>query len=112
MYSDHKHSVLSETDNGSVMRCTCCRHFQLSYGNIILKLEYESFISFMECINKVDLDKPNESRSMLPNGKHFLIKLPNNIAFGFTREEIMELRELLDYSQATLKVNELIKSEL
>ena len=106
--NNHKNSILHQTENGCVLKCTCCKKLQLSFGNMVMKINHEQFLSFMECIEKVDLDKtPN---ALLPNEKEYLIRLPNNISFAFTREEIKELKELLEWSQATLKVNNLLET--
>ena len=106
--NNHKNSILHQTENGSVLKCTCCKNLQVSFGNMVMKLSYDQFLSFMECIDKVNLNKtPN---AHLPNEKEYLIRLPNDISFAFTREEMIELKELLEWSQATLKVNNLLET--
>ena len=106
--NNHKDSILHKTENGSVIKCSCCKNIQVAFGNMILKLNYDQFLSLMECMDDVDLQKP--PNIFLPNNKEYLIRLPNNISFGFTREEIIELQELLEWSQATLKVNNLLET--
>jgi len=109
MHSQHNSSLLHETENGSIIKCSCCQNLQVIFGNMVLRLEYEQFLTFMECIDQIDLDKPNHSS--LPNDKTFMVKLPNNIAFAFSRDEMAELKELLEWSQASMKVNDLLESE-
>lgn len=101
-----KELLLHETDNGSVIKCSCCKNLQIVFGNMLLKLNYDQFLSFMECIDEVNLAKTPQA--YLPNHKDYLIQLPYNISFAFTREELKELKELLEWSQATLKVNDLL----
>jgi len=103
-----KDFLLHKTENGSVIKCSCCKNLQIAFGNMILKLNYDQFLSFLECIDEVNLVETPQAR--LPNQKNYLIKMPNNIAFAFSREELKELKELLEWSQASLKVNDLLES--
>ena len=102
-----KDTILHQTQNGYVLKCNCCNEIQIAFGNIILKNDYEQFITFKQCIDNVEINRTCDCQ--LPNNKQFVLKLPCDMAIGFTKDEIIELRQLLAEAEATLSINSLIQ---
>ncbi len=101
------HELIFNTDNGTVYKIAERDLYQVEYGNAILMFSEKTLKPFKEFVCTADKAKLDEL-TIGPSNK--VVIYPNEFpgGYGFTREEFMELKELLHGASAMLSMkNEL-----
>ena len=84
---------LYQVRNGKVTYSFINEDYMVQYANMMIQLEPQGFNAFKDFIHEVDIDCfPN----LCWNKKCFVLKMPSKINFVFSKNEIIELRYLID----------------
>lgn len=103
-------SLIFQTEHGKVLRCACCNRIEVVFGNISVAEEPFLFKRFRHAVKQLDVDAPagdpDDDRPILlsVDGDRFALR--------FTRDEALELEELLDGAAAMLELGEILDEEL
>lgn len=101
-------TTIHKTSNGCVLSDAGCNVIQLEFGNLFLRFDAKGLEGFKQCIDHLDLDRyeiANESKPY--HRKVFVALQPTGVTMAFTREEVLELRELLQTAAAILMLKKL-----
>ena len=93
--------ALCSTTHGTALRCSCCGHVEVTFGNAVLSLGLADLDSVLEIIESFDVDSAPDA---FPGRREFLIRTQHDdAAFAFNKAEVIELRELLIGAQARMR---------
>tara|TARA_B110000046_G_C12961534_1_gene384792 strand:- start:529 stop:861 length:333 start_codon:yes stop_codon:yes gene_type:complete len=108
--STHKTEIIHQTKRGYVLSCICCRDFQIGFGNMLLVYKMEEFEGFKTYIDSIN---PNNVHFKSPIGRHIYIKMEDmNFGYCISKEELIELKELLNISEGILQLKEMVAEAL
>ncbi|MEM1127359.1 MAG: DUF6686 family protein [Bacteroidota bacterium] len=94
------------TPNGHVLRCTCCNRYEILFHRTIIRLEPDEFARFARKIRTFPVDPWEEdTMSML---RFMRDDAPTVVRLVLTRNEVLELQELLAGASAMNELNEII----
>ncbi|PQJ35311.1 hypothetical protein BSZ35_12500 [Salinibacter sp. 10B] len=103
-------SLIFQTENGKVLRCACCDRIEVVFGNIAVAEEPFLFKRFRQAVKQIDVEA---QQSRIDAERPILLSVDGDrFAFRFTREEALELEELLDGAAAMLELGEIVDEEL
>ena len=103
-------SLIFQTENGKVLRCACCDRIEVVFGNISVTEEPFLFKRFRHAVKQIDAEEQADRRD---DERPILLSVDGDrFAFRFTREEALELEELLDGAAAMLELDEMLDEEL
>jgi hypothetical protein len=103
-------SVIFRTPNGKVLRCACCERLEVAFGNIAVADDPPLFERFRQIVKQLDLDA---MESRIDSERPILLPVDGEkVTFRFTREEAVELQELLDGAAAMLELGEMLDETL
>jgi hypothetical protein len=94
-------SILSESENGYIGVCSCCKEYNFVYKNVLLSFREEELIRFGDWLMayRYQLD----TYLPLPSGRTRVYRSPlSNLFLAFYESELDELQEL--FSQAKLVI--------
>lgn len=101
-------TTIHKTSHGCVTSDAGCNVIQLEFGNLFLRFDAQGLAGFKQCIDQLDLDRyeiANESKPY--HRKVFVALQPTGVTMAFTREEVLELRKLLQAAAAILMLKKL-----
>ncbi|MDQ7039755.1 MAG: hypothetical protein Q9M35_02340 [Rhodothermus sp.] len=98
---------LFQTEQGYVLRCTCCGRFEVALGRLLLQLSPERFQALCKRVRSVPLDawKPDHLCVLSLTGRLETI----DVRYACTRAELIALRKLLHGAQARLELERLLQ---
>ena len=103
-------SLIFRTPNGKVLRCTCCGRLEVVFGNIALAEDPPLFERLRQIVASLDVDVQT---SRIDSERPILLSVDGEkLAFRFTREEAIELQELLNGAAAMLELGEMLDDTL
>lgn len=90
-----------------MLKYECCDALRLIFGNFSLRIPGDHLESFKACVESFDTENivPKEGEM----GRPFSIHLHEGLSLSFSAGEVIELRELLDWSFAAISVDDLLK---
>lgn len=103
-------SLIFQTPNGKVLRCSCCDRIEVVFGNISVAEGPSLFKRFWHAVKQIDVDAQADRRDderpiLLPvDGDRFVLR--------FTPAEIRELEELLEGAATMLELGEMLDETL
>lgn len=99
-------NLLHRTTNGFTRRYDCGTAFRLVFGSVSLKLPIDQLESFKGCIDSFDTE--NEATKGDEPRRIFTVFLHDGLSLGFNAAEVLELRELLQWTYASISVENLL----
>ena len=106
----HDYTVLARTQNGCVLQCTGCKRLQINFGNVVLIRDRKGFATFKSSIENV---KAHRAAADVPQGLTFVVGIrENELAFAFSRKEVIELFDLLAGAKAMLESGNIMQTTL
>ena len=109
-HSLNESSLIFQTPNGKVLRCSCCDRIEVVFGNISVAEEPFLFKRFRHAVKQIDVDAQADRRD---DERPILLSVDGDrFAFRFTPAEIRELEELLDGAATMLELGEMLDEEL
>ena len=95
------HELIFNTEKGAVYKIKERDLYQVEFGNAILMFSAATFKPFKEFVCTADEEKLNELTTGPPNK---VVLYPNEFpgGYGFTRNEFMELKDLLHGASSLL----------
>ncbi|MCS7211029.1 MAG: hypothetical protein RMI34_10460 [Chloroherpetonaceae bacterium] len=99
----HTKTTIHKTAHGCILSDAGCNVIQLEFGNLFLRFDLKGLEGFKGCIDQLDLDRYEAANHAKPyHRKVFVALQPAGITMAFTREEVLELRQLLSAAEAIL----------
>jgi hypothetical protein len=103
--------LLYQTAHGCMVRCGCCGRLELRFGPIALAEERSFFRRFRRAVCALALDAPEACPARM--ARAYVVSLGSDkLAFRFTRDEALELRDLLDGAAVMLDLDDLLHDTL
>ena len=93
--------LLTKVKSGKLLYCKTCKVFHLSFNNMFFELSLEELNSLKSYINSLDIDYWEQMHSCFKLKRK--IPLPSaqkNLVFMFNRQEIQQLKMLLDFNKS------------
>lgn len=91
---------LYSTRRGVSLLCACCARIEVTLGNAVLVLDAEGVDSVLQLIETFAVDSAPDHP---PPRRDFLIRTEHgDAAFAFSKDEVMELRDLLTHARAAV----------
>lgn len=101
-------TTIHKTTNGCILSDAGCNVIQLEFGNLFLRFDLKGLEGFKGCIDHIDLDRYEAANRTKPyHRKVFVALQPTGVTMAFTREEVLELRGLLQTAEAILTLKRL-----
>lgn len=93
-------------ENGYVIQCEDCRHFQVSFGTSMLTFDEIQFKNFVQLLSA----KKNEHVLMHnPDCKCIILPTPSNqIHIILSENELMELNEMIQAADTEMQTRQLL----
>ncbi|MBX9850609.1 MAG: hypothetical protein K2X86_02510 [Cytophagaceae bacterium] len=104
MENYHEIEIIFNTRKGFTYRCKNCEYIQIELGNFIFASDPDSFYLFKCFIDSVDLNDEGIYQKHL-NRKIVFEPFLNRGFYCFSKEEILELKELLNGTIAMLEID-------
>ncbi len=106
-------TTIHKTSHGCILSDAGCNVIQLEFGNLFLRFDSKGLESFKSCIDHLDLERYEVANQSKPyHRKVFVALQPTGVTMAFTREEVLELRQLLDKAAAILMLKKLSRDAL
>ncbi len=103
--------LLYQTAHGRMVRCACCGRLELRFGPIALAETRPFFRRFRQAVHAFALDQPEACPERMTRA--YVVSLGSDkLAFRFTRDEALELRDLLDGAAVMLDLDDLLHDTL
>lgn len=101
-------TTIHKSRNGCVLSDAGCNVIQLEFGNLFLRFDAQGLAGFKQCIDHLDLERYEIANETKPyHRKVFVALQPTGVTMAFTREEVMELRALLQTAASILLLKKL-----
>lgn len=99
-------NILHKTENGFTLKHDCCESIRLTFGNFSLRILNEHLEAMIDCVDNFDLNMEDGTFKQVK--KPFILQMNDGLSLGFNAEEARELKELLNWTLASLSVKELL----
>lgn len=102
----HKTKKLSQTKNGSLLLCSTCNVYHLSFGHFYLELTKKELFNFGDFLDTIDVDYWNNKH--LGCGMRRKIPIPTqqlNLYLMLNRTELEELKRLVFFKEKAMDMN-------
>jgi ribosomal protein S27E len=100
------YNTLHVNDDGYVVKCNSCRHFQVAFGTTVLVFTKDEFLDFCEIVNAETNEWYNDG---FPQSKSIFIPTKcRDVALIFSYKEILKLHHVLANASLILQAHELL----
>ncbi|MDW8436428.1 MAG: hypothetical protein RMM16_00145 [Chloroherpetonaceae bacterium] len=100
--------VVCQTASGSVICDAGCAVIQVEFGNLLLRFDFNGFAAFKRSIDSIDWKRSEAGNEKKPYHRKIFVALqPSGVTMAFHREEISELKTLLDNASLALATKRL-----
>ncbi len=100
--------MVYQTSHGNVISNADCGVIQVEFGNLFLRFDFKGFEAFKQSIDSIDWKRSEAGNEKKPYHRKIFVALqPSGITMAFHREEIEELKKLLDGASVALTVKKL-----
>jgi hypothetical protein len=101
-------TTIHKTSHGCILSDAGCNVIQLEFGNLFLRFDSKGLSSFKACIDRLDLERYEIANQSKPYHRKVFVALQSTgMTMAFTREEVLELRQLLETAAAILMLKKL-----
>jgi hypothetical protein len=108
MQAQSSKAMIYQTTQGNVICNAGCEVIQLEFGNLFLRFDFKGFEAFKQSIDGVNWKRSETGNENKPYHRKIFVALqPSGITMAFHREEIDELKQLLDGASTALTVKKL-----
>lgn len=102
------HRILAHSENGYIVQCKNCNHYQLAFGTSVICLSAKQYVKF-----KTVMSSQYEywQYNGFPNQKN--VELPtfsSNTQFVLTFNELEKFKELIEEAEVLLEVDRILQS--
>jgi hypothetical protein len=108
MQAQSSKTTVYQTSRGNVMSNSGCAVIQVEFGNLFLRFDLKGFEVFKQSIDSIDWRRSEAGNEKKPYHRKIFVALqPSGITMAFHREEIEELKKLLDGASVALTAKKL-----
>ncbi|KAA3599336.1 MAG: hypothetical protein DWQ06_10505 [Calditrichaeota bacterium] len=100
--------TIKNSTNGCVSINPKCQTVNLEFGNFFLKFKPEAFTKFKSFIQEMNVEKFEKSELNKNKNRKILVSL-SGVTLAFHKEEIDELKSLLNRAELSLKIKQIVK---
>jgi S-adenosylmethionine hydrolase len=104
-----KFQVINHNSFGCVVKCSCCQHLHLGFGNVLTVFSVDEFKHFTNHIERVF--EKNYSEMILTGEKIYLNTDSEKFVITLNPDELMELNKLLTEARIMLQVHQILNTE-
>ncbi len=101
---------MNNSQNGCVSINPKCQTVSLEFGNFFLKFKPQAFTKFKSFIQEMNVEKFEKSELNKNKNRKILVTLSKSgVTLAFHKEEINELKLLLQKAELSLKIKQIVK---
>lgn len=101
--------TIKNSQNGCVSVSPKCQTVNLEFGNFFLKFKPEAFSKFKSFIQEMNIERFENSKLNKNKNRKILVNLPSSgVTLAFHKEEIDELKSLLQKAEFSLKIKQIV----
>lgn len=104
-----KFDVISNSAFGCVVKCKCCDHLHLGFGNMVVAFSSEEFSRYARYITNIH--KKNYAELLISGEKIYLDTDSKKFVIALNPEELNELNQLLAEASLILEANKILNPE-
>ncbi|ADV43819.1 DUF6686 family protein [Bacteroides helcogenes] len=99
-------SILKQTSNGFISFCSKCNAYNLEFGNLFFRFTEDEFQHFCRYISSIDGEYYQRMNQNMRNARKIFLRMPlQGFYCALHREELEELKRLVDYTNIEEEVN-------
>lgn len=100
-HDEGREALLCASENGRVIRCSCCGRLELGMGNVLLFLGEDDLAAVREVLDGFDADGPPVAGE---SPRPFVVRTESDtVAFALARGEVREMRALVRAARRALR---------
>lgn len=108
MQAQSSKTMVYQTEHGNVISNAGCAVIQVEFGNLFLRFDHNGFEAFKQSIDSIDWKRSEAGNEKKPYHRKIFVALqPSGITMAFHREEIEELKTLLNGAAGILTIKKL-----